>query len=184
MSVLCPCGNIDCINVSPQQPQTLGISGDVLSVIDPRSFRFTELHHMSLVIRDPVQVATEKHMAHVCSIKCTKCAEVFFVAKTDTTHVVAYRKDLGERMERMRRGGGLLKLPHMPSSLRPFICKAFLDTMVHTTSFEDFADVGPPGDVSEIFSYDSDLDVMFSPEMPNCYIGSFEDVLLPRLLQD
>ena len=184
MSVLCPCGNIDCINVSPQLPQNLGISDDVLSVLDSRSFRFTELHHMSLVILDPAQVVAEKPMAHVCSIKCTKCSEVFFVVKTDTTHVVAYRKELGERMEKMRRGGCLLKLPHMPASLRPFICKAFLEAMVNTTSFEDFADLAPPGDVTEIIPYDSDLDVMFSPDMPNCYIGSFEDVLLPSLLQE
>lgn len=185
MSCLCPCGNIDCLNVAPQSPADLGISERHLVQINQDAFNFSELHHMGIVILDPEHVASEVHKGHVFSIKCSKCGEEFLVIHTKHHCALAFRKELPVKLVKMRRGGRLLSFPGFPRSLCSFLCKAFLDPDAVRTavSFEDFSRIVPSDDsCAEVISEDTDIDVMFNPQLQSCIIGGFEDVGVPSIL--
>ena len=180
--VLCSCGNIDCLDVVPQDPRELGVSEKALASFNSGDFVFCELHHMSLVVSRPEQVLTESNR-QIYSIKCKTCKKKFLILPATVGYVFAFPKGLMSVSRPFRRGGNLVSFPNFPHSLRPFVCKAATDpmAMTNTTSFEDFCKVVPRDSESgEIMSYDTDLDVMFSPEMRDCFIGSFEDIQVPN----
>lgn len=186
LSLLCPCGNIDCLNLTPQRAEEIGISNRVLVLINPNDFTFSELHHMGIVVLDPEHITAEKKHENIYSIKCTSCGEAFLIIRERDRCILAFRKELSVQLNKMRRGGRLLNLPGLSSDLRSFVCKALRDprNVVTTISFEDFSRVESSDvETEEIASEDPDLELMFNPHLGSCLIGAFEETSRMRLLE-
>jgi hypothetical protein len=173
--VRCPCGNLNCVGLVPGDAGAFGLAKLRVGIFGGDGFCFARLHHMSFAVGMPEKVEVSVLEDGVYQIKCGQCGEIFGFFEVEAGFVLGYRHDLpGIGMERVV-CRELLKLPNLPKVLGSYLCKGQSQLSRSPNSYVDFTQLVPREcDFGEILSYDTDMDVMFSPSFRDCLAGSFE----------